>query len=38
MIMPKNGYYFDAIIRQGKIDYDELNPEDNMEEFDVISR
>ncbi len=37
MVMPKNGYYFDAIIRQEKIDYDELNPEDNMEEFDVIS-
>lgn len=37
MIMPKNGYYFDAIIRQKPIDYDNLNPKDNMEEFEVIS-
>lgn len=35
--MPKNGWYFDAIIRQGAIDDDNLNPEDNMEEFKPIS-
>lgn len=35
--MPKNGWYFDAIIRQGPIDDDNLNPEDNMEEFKPIS-
>ncbi len=35
--MPKNGWYFDAIIRQGPIDDDNLNPEDNMEEFELIS-
>lgn len=31
--MPKNGYYFDAMIRQQKIDEENLNPEDNLEEF-----
>jgi hypothetical protein len=36
-IMPKNGYYFDAIIRQEPVDYNNLNPKDNMEEFQVIS-
>jgi hypothetical protein len=35
--MPKNGWYFDAIIRQGPIDDDNLNPEDNLEEFKPIS-
>lgn len=35
--MPKNGWYFDAIIRQGPIDDDNLDPEDNMEEFKLIS-
>lgn len=35
--MPKNGYYFDAIIRQGAIDDDNLNPEDNLEEFKPIN-
>lgn len=34
--MPKNGYYFDAIIRQEPIDEDNLNPEDNLEEFTLI--
>ena len=35
--IPKNGLYFDAIIRQKRpIDYDNLNPKDNMEEFAVI--
>jgi hypothetical protein len=31
--MPKDGYFFDAIIRQEPIDEDNLNPEDNLEEF-----
>ncbi|MCL2059193.1 MAG: methyltransferase [Oscillospiraceae bacterium] len=32
--MPKGGFYFDAIIRQGPIgEDDELDPEDNLEEF-----
>jgi len=35
--MPKNGWYFDAIIRQEPIDDDNLNPEDNLEEFKLIS-
>lgn len=35
--MPKDGYYFDAIIRQPPIDEAKLNPEDNMEEFGPIS-
>ncbi len=35
--MPKDGYYFDSIIRQGDIDEDHLNPEDNLEEFKPIN-
>lgn len=35
--MPKNGYYFDAIIRQKLINYNNLNPNDNLEEFRIIS-
>ena len=35
--LPKGGYYFDSIIRQGPIDEDHLNPEDNLEEFKPIS-
>lgn len=35
--MPKNGYYFDAIVRQDPIDEDHLDPQDNLEEFTVIS-
>ncbi len=31
--MPKDGFYFDPIVRQGPIDEARLNPEDNMEEF-----
>ena len=31
--MPYGGYYFDAIIRQGNIDEDNLHAEDNLEEF-----
>ncbi|HIC89196.1 MAG TPA: methyltransferase, partial [Anaerolineae bacterium] len=36
-IMPKGGFYFDAIIRQPPIDEAHLNPEDNLEEFVPIS-
>ncbi len=35
--MPKNGYFFDAIIRQPPIDEDKLNPEDNLEEFGLFT-
>jgi uroporphyrinogen-III decarboxylase len=35
--MPKDGFYFDAIIRQPPIDDDKLNVEDNLEEFGPIS-
>jgi hypothetical protein len=35
--MPKNGFYFDAIVRQSEIDYDNLDPADNLQEFEPIS-
>jgi hypothetical protein len=35
--MPKTGYFFDAIIRQEPIAEEELNIEDNLEEFTLIS-
>jgi len=35
--MPKDGWYFDAIVRQPPIDDDQLNVEDNLEEFSYIS-
>jgi hypothetical protein len=35
--MPKDGYFFDTIIRQEPIDEERLNPEDNLEEFGPIS-
>jgi hypothetical protein len=35
--MPKNGYFFDAIIRQDPIDEDNLNVENNLEEFGLIT-
>jgi uroporphyrinogen-III decarboxylase len=35
--MPKNAYFFDTIIRQEPIDEDNLNPEDNLEEFGLLS-
>jgi hypothetical protein len=35
--MPKGGYFFDTIIRQGEIDEDRLDPSDNLEEFSPIS-
>ncbi|MEN8115559.1 MAG: uroporphyrinogen decarboxylase family protein [Bacteroidota bacterium] len=35
--MPKSGYFFDAIIRQEPIVEEELNVENNLEEFGLIS-
>ena len=35
--MPVSGFFFDAIIRQEPIDDDNLNPEDNLEEFQPLS-
>lgn len=35
--MPKDGFYFDAIIRQDPIDEAQLDPADNLEEFGPIS-
>lgn len=35
--MPKAGYFFDTIIRQEPIDENNLNVEDNLEEFTLIS-
>jgi hypothetical protein len=34
---PKEGCFFDAIVRQDPIDEEKLNPEDNLEEFGPIS-
>lgn len=35
--LPKNGFYFDTIIRQPPVDESALDPTDNLEEFDYIS-
>jgi len=35
--MPKAAYFFDAIIRQDPVDDSKLNPEENLEEFALIS-
>lgn len=35
--MPKNGYYFDGIVRQEEIDDDNLDPEDNLKEFKPVT-
>jgi uroporphyrinogen-III decarboxylase len=35
--MPKTSYFFDAIIRQDEIIEEKLNPEDNTEEYGLIS-
>ena len=35
--MPPSSYFFDTIIRQGEIDEDHLNPEDNLQEFGPLS-
>ena len=37
MKMPKDGFYFDGLSRQGEIDDDNLNPADNLEEYGPIS-
>lgn len=37
-MMPKTGYFFDALKRQKNIDESKLNPEDNCEEFTVLSQ
>ncbi|GAB6167385.1 uroporphyrinogen decarboxylase family protein [Thermostilla marina] len=34
--MPKDGFYFDTIVRQEPIDDDKLDPKDNLEEFGPI--
>ncbi len=34
--MPRNGYFFDSIIRQEPIDDENLDPKDNLEEFGEI--
>jgi len=34
--MPKGGFYFDTIIRQGPIDDARLDPADNLEEFSLL--
>ena len=36
-VMPKDGYFFDAIVRQPPLDDANLNVEDNLEEFEPIS-
>jgi hypothetical protein len=35
--MPKDGYFFDAIIRQKPLDLDHLNPEDNAEQYTPLT-
>lgn len=35
--MPKDGFFFDSIIRQKPIDDEQLNPADNLEEFKALT-
>lgn len=35
--MPRAGYFFDAIIRQQPIDEEKLDPEDNLEEYGLVT-
>jgi hypothetical protein len=35
--MPRDGYFFDAIIRQEPLEEEHLDPEDNLEEFGPVS-
>ena len=35
--MPKDGYFFDAIIRQPELDLDKLDPEDNIEQYTPLT-
>jgi len=37
-VMPKNGFYFDAIIRQNHFNPEDLHPEDNTEDFGPVSQ
>jgi hypothetical protein len=34
--MPRGGYFFDTIIRQGPLDEDKLDPNDNLQEFGPV--
>ena len=36
-VMPKDGFFFDTIVRQPPIDDAKLDPEDNLEEFGPVS-
>ncbi len=36
--MPKDGYFFDSIVRQAPFDEEKLDPEDNLEEFKPITK
>lgn len=36
--MPKGGYFFDSIIRQQPFNEEDLNPENNLQEFSLISQ
>jgi hypothetical protein len=35
--MPQNGWFFDAIIRQQPFEEEDLNPEDNLEEYGLVT-
>jgi len=35
--MPKGGHFFDSIIRQPPVDEDKLDPQDNLEEFGLLT-
>jgi len=35
--MPVSGYFFDTIIRQPELDEDRLDPEENLEEFKILT-
>ena len=35
--MPKGGFFFDSIIRQKPLDLENLNPEDNMEQYTLLT-
>ncbi len=35
--MPASAYFFDSIIRQPELDEDSLNPQDNLEEFSLLT-
>jgi hypothetical protein len=36
--MPRDGYFFDCIVRQEPLDEAKLNPVDNMEEFSLVTQ